>query len=154
MCSLCSSLKRGQSRPQKAGKIIRASALLSSPFPPFFLAEMPHNKSMLKKVSHGHDIQPSPHKVKRKGDALPVFSLELQGGEHPVAQPKRKRRRKTVEKPPATFWRPLRRWGGKSSGYAMGYEGSWPVEHEHELREKHYVRDKMRKAVHVNPPSI
>jgi hypothetical protein len=33
----------------------------------------------------------------------------------------------------------------------MGYEGSWPVEHEHELREKRFVRDKMRKAVHVVP---
>jgi hypothetical protein len=153
MCSLCSSLKREQSRPQKAIKIIRASALLSSPFPSFFLAEMPHSKSMLPRASHDHDIRPSPHKVKRKGDALPMISLKLQGGEHPVAQPKRKRRRKTVEKP-ATFWRPLRRWGGKSSGYAMGYEGSWPVEHEHELHEKYYVRDKMRKAVHVNPPSI
>ena len=83
-----------------------------------------------------------------------MISLELQKSEQPVLRSKPKRKRRTVEKPPAAFWRPLRRWGGKSSGYAMGYEGSWPAEHEHELREKRYVRDKMRKAVHVFPPSI
>lgn len=83
-----------------------------------------------------------------------MVSLKLQKSEQPVARSKRKRRQRTVEKLPAAFWRPLRCWGGKSSGYAMGYEGSWPVEHEHELREKRYVRDTMRKAVHVFPPSI
>ena len=83
-----------------------------------------------------------------------MVSLKLQTGEQPDARPKRKRRRRRVEMHPAAFWRPLRRWGGKSSGYAMGYEGSWPVEHEHELHKKGYVRDKMRKAVHVIPPSI
>jgi len=83
-----------------------------------------------------------------------MVTLKLQKSEQPVARPKRKRKGRTVEKPPATFWRPLRRWGGKSSGYAMGYEGSWPVEREHELRGKRYVRDKMRKAIHVIPPSI
>lgn len=146
--------KGGQSRPQKAEKIIRASALLSSSCPPFFLAEMPHSKLVPLRLSYDRITPPSPHEVKSKGDALPVVSLKLQKSEQPVARPKRKRRRRTVEKPPAAFWRPLRRWGGKSSGYAMGYEGSWPVEHEHELREKRYVRDKMIKAVHVTPPSI
>ena len=74
-----------------------------------------------------------------------MIALELQGDEQ-SAHRKRKRRRKTVERPPAAFWRPLRGWGGKISGYAMGYEGSWPVEHEYEQR---YVRDKMRKAVFI-----
>jgi len=106
------------------------------------------------RVSYDRVIRPSPHEVKPKGGVLPVVHVKLRGGELPVARPKRKRRRRTVEKPSATFWRPLRRWGGKSSGYAIGYEGSWPVEHEHELRERHYVRDKMKKAVHVVPPSI
>jgi hypothetical protein len=146
---------RGQSRPQEAGKIIRASALLSSSYPPFFLAEMPRSKPVPLRLSHDRvGTRPSPHEVKWKGDALPVVSLKLQKSEQPVARPKRKRRRRTVEIAPAAFWRPLRHWGGKSSGYAMGYEGSWPVEHEHELREKRYVRDKMRKAVHLVPPSV
>jgi len=141
-------------RPQKAGKIIRASAVLSSPCPPFFLAEMPCSKSAPLRTSQDHVSRPSPHEVKSKGDALLVVSLKLQGGGQPVARPKRKRRRRTIERPPATFWRPLRRWGGKSSGYAMGYEGSWPVEDDDELGQRHYVRDKMRKAVYAISPSI
>ncbi|KAI0279758.1 hypothetical protein BGY98DRAFT_967296 [Russula aff. rugulosa BPL654] len=134
--SLLRSAQAYISRPQKSEKLIRASALLPSSCPSFFLAEMPRSKPVSLRLSHDHITRPSPHEVKSKEDALPM------------------RRRKTVEKLPAAFWRPLRRWGGKSSGYAMGYEGSWPVEHEHELREKRYVRDTMRKAVHVFPPSI
>ena len=116
---------------------------------------MPRSKSVPLGVSHDRVTRPSPHEVKWKEDALPVISLKLHGGEQPVARPrpKRKHKRRTVEKPLATFWRPLRRWGGKSSGYAMGYEGSWPVEDENELRQKH-VRDKMRKGIHVIPSSI
>ena len=153
VCFLCSWLKRAQNRPQKAEKIIRASAVLSSSCPPFFLAEMPRSKSVPLRLSHDRITRPSPHEVKSKGDALPVVSLKLQKGEQHVARPKKKRRRRTVAKPPPAFWRPLRCWGGRSSGYAMGYEGSWPVDYEHELRKKRYVRDKMRKAVHVTPPS-
>jgi hypothetical protein len=38
-----------------------------------------------------------------------------------------KARRKRVQRT-ARFFRPLREWGGKSRGYAMGYKGSWAVE--------------------------
>ena len=113
---------------------------------------MPSSKPVPLRLSHDRITRPSPHEVKSKGNALPVVSLKSQTSEQPVMRPKRKRKRRTIEKRPAAFWRPLRRWGGKSSGYAMGYEGSWSVEHEHELREKRYVRDKARKAVHVIPP--
>ncbi|KAF8486179.1 hypothetical protein DFH94DRAFT_711212 [Russula ochroleuca] len=149
--SLLKSAQAYISRPQKAEKIIRASALESLSYPPFFLAEIPRSKSVPLRVSHDRVTRPSPHEVKQKGDALRVISLRLHGGEQPVARPKRNHKRRTVENPPATFWRPLRRWGGKSSGYAMGYEGSWPVEDDHEPR---YVRDRMRKGVHVIQASI
>ena len=113
---------------------------------------MPSSTPVPLGLSHDRITRPSPHEAKSKGNALPVVSLKSQTSEQPVMRPKQKRKRRTVEKRPAAFWRPLRRWGGKSSGYAMGYEGSWSVEHEHELREKRYVRDKARKAVHVIPP--
>jgi hypothetical protein len=154
VCSYVHDSRRGQSRPQKSEKIIRASAQLPSSCPSFFLAEMPRSKPVSLRLSHDYITRPSPHEVKSKEDALPMVSLKLQKSKQPVPRSKRKRRQRTVEKLPAAFWRPLRCWGGKSSGYAMGYEGSWPVEHEHELREKRYVRDTMRKAVHVFPPSI
>ena len=111
---------------------------------------MPHSKSVPLRLSHSRVALPSPHEVKLKGGALLVIPLKRQEGELPVARSKRKRKRRTVEKPPAAFWRPLRCWGGKSSGYAMGYEGSWPVEDDDELRQKCYVRDKMRKAAHAH----
>lgn len=60
---------------------------------------------------------------------------------------KRSRRRgKSIQKPaiqPA-FWRPQAGMGGKSLGYAWGYEGSWPVAEGETPR---YWRDSMRKAV-------
>ena len=136
--------------PQRTEKIIQASALLSPSCPPFFLAEMPCSKSTPLRTPQDRVPRPSPHEIASKGDALLVVSLKLQGGGQPIARPKRKRKRRTIERPPARFWRPLRCWGGKSSGYAMGYEGSWPVEDDDGLCQRHYVRDKMRKAVQAS----
>ena len=143
VCSqLCGrSDKSGQTRPQKPEKIISAKADLNGPLSslPLFLAEMPHSNPRLSGASHHRATRPSPHEVILKGDGLPVISLQLQSNEQPPAHRKRKRRRRLVERLPATLWRPLRRWGGKSSGYVMGYEGSWPVDDGHERRQKGYV---------------
>ncbi|KAI9460363.1 hypothetical protein F5148DRAFT_1216856, partial [Russula earlei] len=131
------------SLPQKADKVIHAYSDVPLSSVVLFVAEMPPNNTRRPfGVSHDRATRPSPHEVKPKGDALPVITLEMQGSEQLAACRKRKRRRRTIERRPATFWRPLRCWGGKSSGYALGYEGSWPVEDECET-ELCYVRDKM-----------
>jgi len=127
--------KSNQTRPQKPEKVIHVTADAPLSSLAFFLAEMPRRRLSLSRAAHAP--RPSPHEVKMKGDGcLSVVSLKLSGNEQPAARPKRKRRRKTVERHPPTFWRPLRCWGGKGLGYAMGYEGSWPVDDEHEQRQK------------------
>ncbi|KAI0300764.1 hypothetical protein BC826DRAFT_990298 [Russula brevipes] len=150
--SLIRSAQAYISRPQKPDKVIRASVDVPLSSLAFFLAEIPHNNPRPLRASHERAALPSPHDVTLKGD-LPVISLQLPRSEQPMARPKRMRRRRTTERPPPTFWRPLRCWGGKSSGYAMGYEGSRPVEDEYEQRQKYYARDKIRKVVYISGAS-
>lgn len=115
VCSqLCGrSDKSNQTRPPKPEKIISASADLDVPLAshPLFLAEMPHSNPRFSGASHNRSTRPSPHEVILKGDGLPVVSLKLRSNEQPAAhrKRKRKRRRRPVERPPAMFWRPLRR---------------------------------------------
>ena len=116
-------------------KIISANVPLSS-LPPF-LAEMPYSNPGLSGASHNRATRPFPYEVVLKGDGLRAVSLKLQSNGQPTAHRKdRKGRRRLVEIPPAMFWRLYELKGGKSSGYAIGYEGSWLVDDEHEQRQR------------------
>ncbi|THH14114.1 hypothetical protein EW146_g6187 [Bondarzewia mesenterica] len=86
------------------------------------------------------------------GTTVPVVSAELfsRHAEPKTKNSKTKRRKKLADRPPARFWRPLRGWGGKSPGYAFGYEGSWAADDESELHEARYFRDRMKKGVPVD----
>lgn len=122
------------------------SVRISTPEPSLLLLEVskptpkpPHPAS----VDPTLPVKPSPHQ--HKTTTCPIITAEA-----PVSPPdmrKRSRRRgKSIQKPaiqPA-FWRPQAGMGGKSLGYAWGYEGSWPVAEGETPR---YWRDSMRKAV-------
>ncbi|KAI0267667.1 hypothetical protein BC834DRAFT_869295 [Gloeopeniophorella convolvens] len=154
LSALFESARAYTSRPHEIGKVIRASADTMPPSPPaFFLAEAPRKPDpQFQALRAPEKSRPSPHEVVQKIDSLHTIHIEVRD-EHPASarSKRRKRKRRVIERSHATFWRPLSQWGGKSSGYAMGYEGSWPVEHEDELRQKRYVRDNMKKAIHAIP---
>lgn len=63
-------------------------------------------------------------------------------------KPKRQRRKHcghaVQDRPPPAFFRPMQEWGGKSAGYALGWQGSWPVDR---LTSRRYTRDKMRTGI-------
>ncbi|GJF00052.1 hypothetical protein PsYK624_163290 [Phanerochaete sordida] len=95
--------------------------------------------------------RPSPHAFPPEKLSCPVISAAVLDAEAPPHQRKRKPRHKNkpIEpRPPASFWRPQREWGGKSLGYAMGYEGSRPIP-TGSVRQWRYRRDTMKKAVFV-----
>lgn len=64
----------------------------------------------------------------------------------PKRRPKKRPSQSAGSRPPPSFWRPEREWGGKSAGYALGYEGSRPTPMGSTTQWK-YRRDQMRSGV-------
>ncbi|KAI0925832.1 hypothetical protein AcV5_008458 [Taiwanofungus camphoratus] len=92
-------------------------------------------------------VRPSPHNLAPSVINYPIVDMTAEApADVPESRRKRRRKRRTIRpRPTATFWRPLREWGIKAAGYAMGYEGSWPVLKDDPLRHT-YQRDTMRKG--------
>ncbi|KAI0346261.1 hypothetical protein BDW22DRAFT_1425763 [Trametopsis cervina] len=93
---------------------------------------------------------PSPHDFPADKISCPVLSAH-EPSDHKTKRRRFRRRGKTAEggvkkRPPPAFFRPLTEWGGKSAGYAMGYEGSSPALTEG-ARQRKYRRDSMRTGV-------
>ncbi|GBE87938.1 hypothetical protein SCP_1201640 [Sparassis crispa] len=128
-------------------KVIHVQAQLATPEPIMMVVERekpPPRKPKLALSLPPADFQPSPHSLPAQGVLCPVVDVTTPG----LPEPKRKRCRKPHvprPRPPAMFWRPFHGMGGKSAGYAMGYEGSWPV-HENDPRCYTYQRDTMRRG--------
>lgn len=77
---------------------------------------------------------------------LVPITTPISSAESARRQLRRARHAKRREPPTPHFFRPHREWGGKSLGYAMGFESSWAVGESQTLRD-HYVRDRMKIGV-------
>ncbi|PCH42217.1 hypothetical protein WOLCODRAFT_73360 [Wolfiporia cocos MD-104 SS10] len=127
---------------------------LPTPHPPLLITEFakppPEPPTFAKCPPH---TVPSPHYLSIADIQCPIIDMapSPSNSSHASALTKKRRRRnprKAHERPPPAFWRPLREWGSKAAGYAMGYGGSWPVYKDDPLRYR-YQRDTMRKGVIV-----
>ncbi|KAI0636085.1 hypothetical protein C8Q77DRAFT_1155796 [Trametes polyzona] len=133
--------------PNAAKKLRNVVASIPSPEPRLLLLQVPKPTPKPPRASLADPsvpIEPSPHA--HDTSCCPIVDV-------PPAEPltdatrKRKRRRGKARDGPAVqpaFWRPGEGMGGKSWGYAWGYEGSWPLAPDETPR---YRRDTMRKAV-------
>ncbi|EKM58388.1 uncharacterized protein PHACADRAFT_193507 [Phanerochaete carnosa HHB-10118-sp] len=93
--------------------------------------------------------RPSPHDFLPEKICCPVISATVLQVDRPQRKHKPRHKKKIIKlRPPPSFWRPLREWGGKSLGYAMGYEGSRPVP-TGSVRQRRYRRDTMKRGVLV-----
>ncbi|KAI0067334.1 hypothetical protein BV25DRAFT_1091381 [Artomyces pyxidatus] len=139
-----SSVEAPQHRPDQ---VMHVRSDLHTPLPRLLVVEQPKAPLPARQVSHTvkPGALPSPHELRLKRDIYPVVSVEMSQGKEQRTRRKR-RRQNSNARPQATFWQPLRALGGKSSGYAMGYEGSWPVDEEMHSWPRCYVRDRMKKA--------
>ncbi|EPQ52858.1 hypothetical protein GLOTRDRAFT_140452 [Gloeophyllum trabeum ATCC 11539] len=132
-------------------KVIEVQARLPSPAPPIMITERPRPCPLPPTLSHATRFTASLQVVQAElgllAKAAPVVEIAAQS--HPPGRKSRRARRKCAQqpRPPPSFWRPNIEWGGKSLGYAMGYEGSLPIR-EGEVRQ--YARDTMRKAVYAD----
>ncbi|KAI0767911.1 hypothetical protein BC629DRAFT_875835 [Irpex lacteus] len=135
-------------------KVIHATLdAQTGPFPALMVAELPKpplgTPSLpLASLKLPERERPSPHDFPADKICCPVIFVSEQN--NPDTQGKRRRRRRktgdVVARQPPSFFRPLREWGGKSAGYAMGYEGSRSVA-VGSARQWRYRRDSMRSGV-------
>jgi hypothetical protein len=135
---------------------VRLSTTPTEPTPSIMVTEIPRPQS----TEHASQLSlmslrlpakehPSPHDFPSDKVCCPVLAV-YQTDEDGMRK-KYKRRRKTIQtgaspRLPPSFFRPLMEWGGKSAGYAMGYEGSRPVP-TGSVRQWKYRRDSMRSGV-------
>ncbi|KAH7928257.1 hypothetical protein BV22DRAFT_218921 [Leucogyrophana mollusca] len=100
-------------------------------------------------LSENRHTQSPPNHTQDPQTRYPVMRITTQSSSSPSYDSTRKKRKKrTRERPPAAFWRPdATVQQGKALGYALGYPGSWSARYEGDPRKRWYVRDTMRKGV-------
>ncbi|TFK47694.1 hypothetical protein OE88DRAFT_1647492 [Heliocybe sulcata] len=91
-------------------------------------------------------VAPEVARELRVGKAAPIVEITTGTSSHDRSRRARRKRQQKSRAPPS-FWKPNLEWGGKSLGYAMGYEGSSALQSS-EVRG--YKRDTMRKAVNTD----
>lgn len=93
--------------------------------------------------------RPSPHEFPPEKVCCPVIPVTVTHAESLPRQHKPRHKKASGQpRPPPSFWRPMREWGGKSLGYAMGYDGSRPIP-TGSVRQWRYRRDTMKKGILV-----
>ncbi|KAH9847512.1 hypothetical protein C2E23DRAFT_495490 [Lenzites betulinus] len=134
--------------PNVSKKITSVRAELPSPQPPLVLLEQPKPTPQPPRISvvsvPSFTGAPSPHA--HTATCCPIVPASIPAAAHPDEKKRKRRRAKALQRPAVqpAFWRPQEGMGGKSLGYAWGYEGSWPVAAGETPR---YRRDEMRKGV-------
>ncbi|KZT22027.1 hypothetical protein NEOLEDRAFT_1138568 [Neolentinus lepideus HHB14362 ss-1] len=129
-------------------KVIEVQASLPVPAPSLMITERvrqwPLPPTLRPDTAISNHSQLSEATPGTLGKAAPVIEITVSDS----ARRRRVRRNQGQKpRPSPSFWRPKLEWGGKSLGYAMGYEGSSPFQNE-DVRQ--YTRDSMRKAIHVD----
>lgn len=144
--------KASVARPNEQRKVLHASGSISSSSPPILLVEWPAKPcpklTTLQQLA-GPTALPSPHDPSLAGHYCTAVSVQSSDTRAEPRKASKKKRKYVKERPPPRFWRPVSSWGGKSMGYAMGYEGSWAVDDE-ESQNIGYVRDTMKKGIPVS----
>ncbi|CAL1716616.1 unnamed protein product [Somion occarium] len=142
-------------RPRPREPKLHQITLPSSDIPtsPIIVMERPQQNAKHNLVSPRipQKEKPSPHILNPEKLRHPIVELLLPSKLMEHSTTRRRRRRKPKDqppRPPATFWRPMGEWGGKSVGYALGYQNSNAVWSEGG-RWRPYQRDRMRKATFV-----
>lgn len=129
--------------------IVHIDATLPLPEAGVMIVERPKPAiKPLRRVARAPSAQarPSPHELKYETIHCPIVNSKPSETTSRKVKKRRKASHPTPPRPPAMFWRPLRGWGPKVTGYAMGYEGSWAV-FEDDPQRYHYQRDTMRKGI-------
>jgi hypothetical protein len=96
--------------------------------------------------------RPTEKEDETKAKCCPVVDAEPE----PQRKTRSRGRRKPVERPPPTFWRPSPGLKGKCQGYAYGYPSSFSAMEDWDSRGITYQRDKMRRieACNVHPRAL
>ncbi|KZV61161.1 hypothetical protein PENSPDRAFT_759589 [Peniophora sp. CONT] len=140
---------------RRQGKEMRVKTTLPDSPPPLAMLERP--RSILPvRLQLKSSARPSPHETKVAA-TCPILEFTPVDPSQPTSatltetarrrmrrQKKRSHEKADTHRGQAKFYRPLLSHG--PVGYAMGYEGSWPVEDEDERKRARYVRDGMKVA--------